>query len=83
MIAAIKNCINCGAPLQGNRCEYCGTEYNGTTEVGFNATISSGKGSITIDGDTIEVYVGDMENTILYADERIVMKKRKITLIEL
>lgn len=21
------NCINCGAPLHGNKCEYCGTEY--------------------------------------------------------
>jgi hypothetical protein len=21
------NCKNCGAPLVGNRCEYCGTEY--------------------------------------------------------
>ena len=23
----ITNCKNCGAPLHGNRCEYCGTEY--------------------------------------------------------
>lgn len=22
------NCVNCGAPLHGNICEYCGTEYN-------------------------------------------------------
>lgn len=22
------NCVNCGAPLHGNVCEYCGTEYN-------------------------------------------------------
>lgn len=21
------NCINCAAPLKGNRCEYCGTVY--------------------------------------------------------
>lgn len=21
------NCINCGAPLTGNKCEYCGTNY--------------------------------------------------------
>lgn len=21
------NCINCGAPLHGGKCEYCGTEY--------------------------------------------------------
>ena len=22
------NCVNCGAVLHGNICEYCGTEYN-------------------------------------------------------
>ena len=22
------NCVNCGAVLHGNQCEYCGTEYN-------------------------------------------------------
>lgn len=21
------NCINCGAPINGNKCEYCGTVY--------------------------------------------------------
>lgn len=23
----LTNCKNCGAPLHGSRCEYCGTEY--------------------------------------------------------
>lgn len=23
----IKNCVNCGAPLHGKKCEYCDTEY--------------------------------------------------------
>ena len=22
-----RNCQNCGAPLHGDKCEYCGTEY--------------------------------------------------------
>jgi len=22
------NCQNCGAPIKGYKCEYCGTEYN-------------------------------------------------------
>lgn len=22
------NCVNCGAPLHGDKCEYCGTEYD-------------------------------------------------------
>lgn len=36
------NCINCGAPLHGNKCEYCGTEYgnnfdsNNHINVGIN-----------------------------------------------
>lgn len=21
------NCVNCGAPLTGSKCQYCGTEY--------------------------------------------------------
>ena len=27
------NCRNCGAPVKGNRCEYCGTEYPDTKEI--------------------------------------------------
>lgn len=27
-IAYPTNCKNCGAPLHGSRCEFCGTEYN-------------------------------------------------------
>lgn len=23
----IHNCCNCGAPVKGHRCEYCGTQY--------------------------------------------------------
>ena len=23
----MNNCINCGAPINGNKCEYCGTVY--------------------------------------------------------
>lgn len=26
------NCVNCGAILHGNVCEYCGTEYGGSKE---------------------------------------------------
>lgn len=27
VVKRVINCKNCGAPLNGNRCEYCGTEY--------------------------------------------------------
>lgn len=26
-ILIAKSCKNCGAPMQSNKCEYCGTEY--------------------------------------------------------
>lgn len=26
------NCKNCGAPITNGKCEYCGTEYETTTE---------------------------------------------------
>lgn len=28
MIPKLTNCKNCGAPLHGNRCEFCDTEYD-------------------------------------------------------
>lgn len=27
MVPKLTNCKNCGAPLHGNRCEFCDTEY--------------------------------------------------------
>lgn len=26
------NCVNCGAILHGNKCEYCGTEYENNSQ---------------------------------------------------
>ena len=31
----LTNCKNCGAPLRGLRCEYCGTEYEDRREKDF------------------------------------------------
>lgn len=33
---AAKTCKNCGAPLRGNKCEYCGTEYECVKKGGKN-----------------------------------------------
>ena len=33
------NCVNCGAVLHGNICEYCGTEYNNNC---ISATFNEG-----------------------------------------
>lgn len=29
----ISNCPNCGAPIVGNKCEYCGTIFNGQEDL--------------------------------------------------
>ncbi len=26
------NCVNCGAPLTGSKCQYCGTEYGDASD---------------------------------------------------
>ena len=35
------NCRNCGAPIKGNRCEYCGTEYPDERESYIHMTANS------------------------------------------
>lgn len=35
------NCRNCGAPVKGNRCEYCGTEYHDKIENYIHITADS------------------------------------------
>lgn len=82
-------CIRCGAPLSGNKCEYCGTVYGGR---GFTGGFDAYKGTITVNGESIECYISDIEYETLVADcgrdisGRIlhtpVSTKRKITLVE-
>jgi len=54
------NCVNCGAVLHGNKCEYCGTEYNGT---GITADFSEEDctGVLSFGGKEYDVYIGHME----------------------
>jgi hypothetical protein len=88
----ITNCVNCGAPLHGKKCEYCGTEYNND---GVYASFDRGEatGTISIGGVEYQVHIGSMEGHVLcsgaYRDangllhmEQPVMK-HKFTLIEL
>lgn len=82
-------CIRCGAPLSGNKCEYCGTVYGGRS---FSGAFDAYKGTITVNGEAIECYISDIEYETLAADcgrdisGRIlhapVSTKRKITLVE-
>ena len=83
-------CINCGALLTGNKCEYCGTEYGGQ---GFTGDITAYSGEITVNGQTFRCYIGKIETMPIYsqssgrtADGTLVANpvamKRKLTLIE-
>ena len=57
----MKNCINCGAPLHGRKCEYCGTEYaeNGNIQAEFDAR--DGIGVVNLMGQKYTCYVAKME----------------------
>ena len=49
-------CINCGANIHGNICEYCGTEYN---DNGIYATFNEDEytGELKIGNEIIKVYI--------------------------
>lgn len=55
----IKNCVNCGAPLRGQKCDYCGTEYgeNGDVRVSFDDST----GIVKVGGQEYKCYVSQME----------------------
>lgn len=39
-VKEMPTCVNCGAPLKGLKCEYCGTEYNDVINTDKNNSIS-------------------------------------------
>lgn len=86
------NCINCGAILRGNICEYCGSEYkNGTISADFQS--DDYMGTLRIGNEEIPVYIGNMESRMIdsepytdcngYLHRDKPKMKRKITLIEI
>lgn len=54
------NCINCGAILHGDKCEYCGTEYKNN---GISAKFNNDDyaGTIKIGNEEINAYISSME----------------------
>ena len=86
------NCINCGAVLHGNVCEYCGTEYNNASIVA-NFNNSDYMGTLRIGKEEIPVYIGDIESFMIdsepYTDcngllhREMPKMKKKFTLIEI
>lgn len=88
----MKNCVNCGAILHGNKCEYCGTEYK-DEKIRVDFGKNDYMGTMKINGEEIPVYIGHMEGFLcqgLYGrniDGEIVGErpkmKRKFTVIEI
>ena len=87
------NCINCGAILHGNKCEYCGTEYSGNA---ISAKFSENDyvGTFQIGNKVFKGYIGCMEinpvalwNCYRDADGKIhaenIVTKRRFTVIEI
>lgn len=86
------NCVNCGAILHGNICEYCGTEYNNGV---ISANFSAGDytGTMKLGDEEIRVYIGSMEGHIVcggsyrdfegYLHRSKPQMKRKFTVIEI
>lgn len=54
------NCINCGAILHGDKCEYCGTEYKNN---GISAKFNNDDYAriIKIGNEEINAYISSME----------------------
>lgn len=87
------NCINCGAILTSNKCEYCGTEYDLDKHNNVNLqgnTINDYTVELVINGEKIKFYIASIDITHnvdvdrdndghLYYDGK---KKRKLTLIQ-
>lgn len=89
----MNNCINCGAPLHGSKCQYCGTEYGNNGFV-CNFDRNDFTGTIRFDGKEYQVYLGKVEGNMVCCgnsgrditgrmrlDNPII--KRKFTLIEM
>ena len=90
-----KTCINCGAPLHSNICDYCGTEYKLDEE---NNHLQKGKQindfiyELDIQGKPYRFYVGDVQTSTIADTIRdysgksksiVHCVKRKLTLIEI
>lgn len=87
------NCVNCGAPIKGNKCEYCGTEYSEDgrfVEAAFGT--NDAYGTLRIGDKFYEVYIGSMKAECIDSfagrtlDGRMhrqpILMKHKFTLIE-
>lgn len=64
------NCVNCGAPLHGTKCEYCGTEYTeDRKKIKAEFSKNDAYGVLEINGQNFSVYLGRMEATFIHCQQ--------------
>lgn len=63
----LTNCVNCGAVLHGNKCDYCGTEYN-NSGISVNFSADDYMGIMKLRDEEIRVYIGSMEGNVVCGD---------------
>lgn len=78
------NCINCGAPLKNQKCEYCGTEYYLDTL----GQINEYKIKVNIMGQEKDFYISKIEKQSIFGDSyrdvtNKICDKLKLELIEM
>lgn len=90
-----KTCINCGATLRSNICDYCGTEYEldvKNNHVQKGRQINDFVYELDIQGKPYRFYVGEVQvHNVLYGGRDATGNmnansfgvKRKLTLIEI
>lgn len=86
------NCVNCGAILRGNVCEYCGTEYK-NNGISANFSANDYMGIMKLGNEEIKVYISSMESQFVGGDSQrnaqgIMCRnkpktKRKFTMVEI
>lgn len=60
----MKNCINCGAVLKGDICEYCGTRYK-DEEIQVDLGENNMFGEFKFGGQTYRVYLAAVEANLV------------------
>ena len=61
------NCPNCGSPISGVKCEYCGTTFLDLVDIstGRDCIVRLRYGDVIITG---RMYVGNIDTEVEYAD---------------
>lgn len=57
----LTNCINCGAPLDGRSCPYCGTRHDSTVSISGEVSDITSEGILNLGGRDFRVYLSRVD----------------------